>query len=99
MAETFHNPLFLLALDFVTHASSLSFKYITIIHIALIVYGSFAVLSDPAKRLDYDITGNYEINKYTLPVRTSILSSGSFCHPLWLLSHSNLVFELFCDGC
>ncbi|KAE9464189.1 hypothetical protein C3L33_03903, partial [Rhododendron williamsianum] len=28
---------------------------------------AYTVLSDPAKRLDYDITGNYEINKYTLP--------------------------------
>ncbi|CAL5364776.1 unnamed protein product [Camellia sinensis] len=27
---------------------------------------AYTVLSDPAKRLDYDITGNYEIDKYTL---------------------------------
>lgn len=27
---------------------------------------AYKVLSDPAKRLDYDITGNYEIEKYTL---------------------------------
>ena len=36
--------------------------------LVMIVYGSFAVLSDTAKRLDYDLTGNYEIDKYTLPV-------------------------------
>lgn len=30
----------------------------------------FAVLSDPDKRLDYDFTGIYEIDKYTLRVRT-----------------------------
>ncbi|PSS04575.1 Chaperone protein like [Actinidia chinensis var. chinensis] len=28
---------------------------------------AYTVLSDPAKRLDYDLTGNYEIDKYTLP--------------------------------
>lgn len=27
---------------------------------------AYKVLSDPAKRLDYDITGNYEVEKYTL---------------------------------
>lgn len=27
---------------------------------------AYKVLSDPAKRLDYDLTGNYEIDKYTL---------------------------------
>uniref|UniRef100_A0A5B7BQK4 J domain-containing protein n=1 Tax=Davidia involucrata TaxID=16924 RepID=A0A5B7BQK4_DAVIN len=27
---------------------------------------AYTVLSDPAKRLDYDLTGNYEIDKYTL---------------------------------
>ncbi|KAF3432640.1 hypothetical protein FNV43_RR23742 [Rhamnella rubrinervis] len=27
---------------------------------------AYKVLSDPAKRLDYDFTGIYEINKYTL---------------------------------
>ncbi|GMP25307.1 hypothetical protein CsSME_00002243 [Camellia sinensis var. sinensis] len=27
---------------------------------------AYTVLSDPAKRLNYDITGNYEIDKYTL---------------------------------
>ncbi|XP_028074459.1 uncharacterized protein LOC114276822 isoform X2 [Camellia sinensis] len=27
---------------------------------------AYTVLSDPAKRLKYDITGNYEIDKYTL---------------------------------
>ncbi|RVW14092.1 hypothetical protein CK203_099178 [Vitis vinifera] len=26
---------------------------------------AYKVLSDPAKRLDYDLTGNYEIDKYT----------------------------------
>lgn len=31
---------------------------------------STAVLSDPAKRLDYDLTGICEIDKYTLPVWT-----------------------------
>ena len=31
---------------------------------------SSAVLSDPAKRLDYDLTGICEIDKYTLPVWT-----------------------------
>lgn len=31
---------------------------------------SFAVLIDPVKRFDYDISGNYEVEKYTLPVRT-----------------------------
>lgn len=31
-------------------------------------YHSCAVLSDPAKRLDYDLTGTYEIDKYTLRV-------------------------------
>ena len=55
-------------------------------------YGSFAVLSDPAKRLDYDITGNYEIDKYTLQVRISIVSSGldlSTCfNSLWLCDSS-----------
>lgn len=25
------------------------------------------MLSDPDKRLDYDLNGDYEINKYTLP--------------------------------
>ncbi|KAK6926195.1 DnaJ domain [Dillenia turbinata] len=29
---------------------------------------AYKVLSDPDKRLDYDITGNYEIDKYTLRV-------------------------------
>ncbi|KAK2977227.1 hypothetical protein RJ640_028432 [Escallonia rubra] len=28
---------------------------------------AYTVLIDPVKRLDYDITGNYEIEKYTLP--------------------------------
>lgn len=28
------------------------------------------MLSDPAKRLDYDLTGICEIDKYTLPVCT-----------------------------
>lgn len=41
----------------------------------LIIY-YFAVLSDSAKRLDYDLTGNYEIDKYTLRVRSFIISSG-----------------------
>ncbi|ONK72186.1 uncharacterized protein A4U43_C04F16670 [Asparagus officinalis] len=27
---------------------------------------AYRVLSDPAKRLDYDISGTYEINRYTL---------------------------------
>ncbi|KAI3895543.1 hypothetical protein MKW92_027465 [Papaver armeniacum] len=27
---------------------------------------AYKVLSDPAKRLDYDLTGNYEIDKYSL---------------------------------
>ncbi|XP_008234534.1 PREDICTED: chaperone protein DnaJ [Prunus mume] len=27
---------------------------------------AYEVLSDPAKRLDYDLTGTYEIDKYTL---------------------------------
>lgn len=27
---------------------------------------AYTVLSDPAKRLDYDITGTYEIDKYSL---------------------------------
>ncbi|XP_068635205.1 uncharacterized protein [Aristolochia californica] len=27
---------------------------------------AYKVLSDPAKRLDYDVMGNYEIDKYTL---------------------------------
>ncbi|KAF6136078.1 hypothetical protein GIB67_000482 [Kingdonia uniflora] len=27
---------------------------------------AYRVLSDPSKRLDYDLTGNYEINNYTL---------------------------------
>lgn len=36
----------------------------------------FAVLSDSAKRLDYDLTGNYEIDKYTLRVRSFLISSG-----------------------
>lgn len=31
---------------------------------------SSAVLSDPAKRFDYDFTGIYEIDKYTLRVWT-----------------------------
>lgn len=35
---------------------------------------SFAVLSDPDKRLEYDFTGIYEIDKYTLRVRTCFLS-------------------------
>ena len=33
------------------------------------------MLSDPAKRLDYDLTGNYEIDKYTLRVRSFVLHS------------------------
>lgn len=33
----------------------------------LIVLGS-AVLSDPDKRIDYDLSGSYEINRYTLRV-------------------------------
>ncbi|XP_075107976.1 uncharacterized protein LOC107804701 isoform X2 [Nicotiana tabacum] len=28
---------------------------------------AYTVLSDPDKRLDYDLNGNYEINDYTLP--------------------------------
>lgn len=40
----------------------------------LIIY--FAVLSDPAKRLDYDFTGIYEIDKYTLRVCTFMRLSG-----------------------
>lgn len=28
---------------------------------------AYSVLSDPEKRLDYDLNGNYEINNYTLP--------------------------------
>lgn len=28
----------------------------------------FTVLSDPAKRLDYDISGTYEVNRYSLRV-------------------------------
>ncbi|KAJ4953042.1 hypothetical protein NE237_029874 [Protea cynaroides] len=28
---------------------------------------AYKVLSDPAKRLEYDLTGNCEIDKYTLP--------------------------------
>jgi hypothetical protein len=31
----------------------------------------FSVLSDPAKRLEYDLSGCYEINQYTLRVRFS----------------------------
>ncbi|KAL6127378.1 hypothetical protein ACLB2K_075419 [Fragaria x ananassa] len=31
---------------------------------------AYEVLSDPAKRLDYDLTGICEIDKYTLPVWT-----------------------------
>lgn len=27
---------------------------------------AYTVLSDPAKRLEYDLSGNYEIDKYTL---------------------------------
>jgi hypothetical protein len=30
---------------------------------------SSAVLSDPAKRFEYDLTGVYEIDKYTVRVR------------------------------
>ncbi|RZC74114.1 hypothetical protein C5167_049598 [Papaver somniferum] len=30
------------------------------------ILSCLAVLSDPAKRLDYDLTGNYEIDKYSL---------------------------------
>jgi hypothetical protein len=30
---------------------------------------SSAVLSDPAKRFEYDLTGIYEIDKYTVRVR------------------------------
>lgn len=29
----------------------------------------WSVLSDPATRLEYDLSGNYEIDKYTLRVR------------------------------
>lgn len=36
-------------------------------------YGCFAVLSDPAKRLEYDISGSYEINRYTLRVRINYI--------------------------
>lgn len=40
-------------------------------HVSYIfLLNSFAVLSDPDKRLDYDFTGIYEIDKYTLRVRT-----------------------------
>lgn len=28
----------------------------------------FAVLSDPAKRIEYDLTGSYEIDKYSVQV-------------------------------
>ncbi|KAM7499882.1 hypothetical protein LguiA_024296 [Lonicera macranthoides] len=28
---------------------------------------AYTVLSDPDKRLDYDLTGNYEVENYTLP--------------------------------
>lgn len=34
-------------------------------------FSSFAVLSDPAKRVEYDASGCYEIDQYTLRVRFS----------------------------
>ncbi|KAL9157368.1 hypothetical protein ABFS82_08G000600 [Erythranthe guttata] len=33
---------------------------------------AYTVLSDPDKRLEYDLNGNYEIDKYTLGVRIFI---------------------------
>jgi hypothetical protein len=41
-------------------------------YIFLLVFSS-AVLRDPDKRFDYDLTGIYEIDKYTLRVRILIL--------------------------
>jgi hypothetical protein len=39
------------------------------------IFGSILspVLSDPGKRLEYDLSGCYEINQYTLRVRIKIL--------------------------
>lgn len=34
---------------------------------------SFSVLSDPVKRLDYDMLGNYEIDKYSLGVSIIVM--------------------------
>ena len=59
----------------------------------MIVYGSFAVLSDTAKRLDYDLTGNYEIDKYTLPVWSSIVNLFNF-----VLFYLGRVW-FFCNAC
>ncbi|CAN6486672.1 unnamed protein product [Victoria cruziana] len=37
---------------------------------------AYRVLSDPAKRSEYDLSGNYDIDKYTLRVRILFLMSG-----------------------
>lgn len=41
-------------------------------YLFLLIFSS-AVLRDPDKRFDYDITGIYEIDKYTLRVRILML--------------------------
>ena len=54
----------------------------------------FAVLSDPAKRLDYDLSGTYEINRYSLRVR--ILSDNIKLHDIhhWFcISHYCFLLE------
>lgn len=43
-------------------------------YLFLLIFSS-AVLRDPDKRFDYDLTGIYEIDKYTLRVRILIVNS------------------------
>ena len=42
----------------------------------LLLLYPFAVLIDPDKRLEYDLTGIYEIDKYTLRVRIYVNLNG-----------------------
>lgn len=52
----------------------------------------FTVLSDPAKRLDYDISGTYEVNRYSLRV-TVILDIINFeCSTIVFLQETYTAF-------
>ncbi|XP_020261257.1 uncharacterized protein LOC109837433 isoform X1 [Asparagus officinalis] len=59
---------------------------------------AYRVLSDPAKRLDYDISGTYEINRYTLrEYLTRFKGMILTCNGLGI-SHSSAWTELLMEG-